>query len=58
VTMLFASALISAQRGRHDEALDVLARAAADEEFGDWIREMAPKEPLLEPVRNDPRFPR
>ena len=56
VTMLYASALISAQRGRHDEALDFLSRAAADEDFGDWIRESAPAEPLLEPVRDDPRF--
>jgi cupin domain len=56
VTMLYASALISAQRGRHDEALDFLSRAAADEEFGAWVRENAPAEPLLEPIRDDPRF--
>jgi hypothetical protein len=56
VTMLYARACIAAQRGRREEALEYLDRAAHDEEFGDWIREQAPEEPLLEPIRDDPAF--
>jgi hypothetical protein len=56
VTMLFAQACVAAQRGRREEALELLDRAAQDEHFGDWIREHAPREPLLEPIRDDPAF--
>jgi hypothetical protein len=56
VTMLYARACVAAQRGRRQEALEYLDRAAHDEEFGDWVREEAPKEPLLEPIRDDPAF--
>jgi hypothetical protein len=56
VTMLYARACVAAQRGRRDEALQYLSRAARDEDFGDWIREQAPSEPLLEPIRDDPAF--
>jgi hypothetical protein len=56
VTMLYARACVAAQRGRREEALEYLRRAAADEEFGDWIRENAPGEPLLEPIHDDPDF--
>jgi hypothetical protein len=56
VTMLYARALVAAQRGRREEALQYLDRAAKDEDFGDWIREQAPQEPLLEPIRDDPAF--
>jgi hypothetical protein len=58
VTMLIGKACISAQRGRHDEALELLERAATDPDFGDWARAEAAAEPLLDPVRDDPRFPR
>lgn len=58
VTMLFARACVAAQRGRREEALQYLDRAAKDEDFGDWVREQATREPLLEPVRSDPAFPR
>jgi len=58
VTMLFAKACVAAQRGRREEALQLLDRAAEDEDFGDWIREEAAREPLLEPIRGDPAFPR
>ena len=58
VTMLVGMACVAAQRGRHDEALELLERAAADEDFGDWARSEAASEPLLDPVRDDPRFPR
>lgn len=58
VTMLYAKALVAAQRGRREEALRFLDRAAQDEDFGDWVREEAPQEPLLEPIRDDPSFPR
>jgi hypothetical protein len=58
VTMLIGKACIAAQRGRHDEALDLLGRAVDDEDFGDWARGEAAREPLLDPVRADPRFPR
>lgn len=56
VTMLYARACVAAQRGRREEALQLLRRAAEDEDFGDWIREQAPNEPLLEPIRDDPAF--
>jgi hypothetical protein len=56
VTMLYARACVAAQRGRREEALQFLNRAAQDEEFGDWIRGQAPSEPLLEPIRDDPAF--
>jgi hypothetical protein len=56
VTMLYARACVAAQRGRREEALQFLDRAAQDEDFGDWIREQAPQEPLLEPIRDDPAF--
>ena len=57
VTMLYARACVAAQRGRHDEALELVGRAAQDEDFGGWVRENAAAEPLLEPIRDDPRFP-
>jgi hypothetical protein len=57
VTMLLGKACVEAQQGRHDEALGLLERAAADEDFGDWARGEAASEPLLDPVRDDPRFP-
>lgn len=57
VTMLFARACVAAQRGRRDEALEFLQRATDDADFGDWARERAAREPLLEPIRNDPSFP-
>ena len=56
VTMLYGRACVAAQRGRRDEALDFLRRATEDEDFGDWVREQASREPLLEPVRDDPSF--
>jgi hypothetical protein len=56
VTMLYARACVAAQRGRREEALQYLDRAAHDEDFGDWVREQAPNEPLLEPIRDDPAF--
>jgi hypothetical protein len=56
VTMLFARACVAAQRGRREEALQLLDRAAQDEDFGDWVRERASEEPLLEPIRDDPAF--
>jgi hypothetical protein len=56
VTMLYARACVAAQRGRREEALQYLDRAAHDEDFGDWVREQAPSEPLLEPIRDDPSF--
>jgi hypothetical protein len=58
VTMLFGRACVAAQRGRHDEALELLRRAADDEDFGGWVRERAQDEPLLEPITRDARFPR
>jgi hypothetical protein len=58
VTMVYAQACVAAQRGRREEALQYLERAAQDEDFGDWVRENAPSEPLLEPIRDDPAFPR
>lgn len=58
VTMLFARACVAAQRGRREEALQYLDRAVQDEDFGEWVREQAPREPLLEPIRDDPAFPR
>jgi len=56
VTMLYAQACVAAQRGRREEALQFLDRAAQDEDFGDWVRENAPREPMLEPIRSDPAF--
>jgi hypothetical protein len=56
VTMLYARACVAAQRGRSEEALQFLDRAARDEDFGNWVREQAPREPLLEPIRSDPAF--
>ena len=58
VTMIFARACVAAQRGRREEALEFLRRATEDEDFGDWVREQAREEPLLEPIRDDPTFPR
>jgi Cupin domain len=57
VTMLLAKACLAAQRGRSEEAIALIGRAAADPDFGDWAREQASHEPLLDPVRDDPRFP-
>ena len=57
VTMLFARACVAAQRGRRQEALDFLQRAAEDEDFGEWVRERALEEPLLEPIREEISFP-
>ena len=56
VTMLYAQALVAAQRGRREEALRLLDRAVHDEDFGDLFREQAEQEPLLEPIRDDPSF--
>jgi hypothetical protein len=47
----------AAPRGRR-EALQLLARVTQDKDFGDWVRENAPREPMLEPIRSDPAFPR
>jgi hypothetical protein len=58
VTMLLAKACVAAQRGRREVALQYANRAAQDEDFGDWAREQAAREPLLEPIRSDPAFPR
>ncbi|MBA2298496.1 MAG: hypothetical protein H0W14_10730 [Actinobacteria bacterium] len=58
VTMLFGRACVAAQRGRREQALELLNRAAADEDFGEWARDEAAQELLLEPVRDDPSFPR
>jgi hypothetical protein len=58
VTMLYARACVAAQRGRREEALSLVNRAAEDEDFGGWIREHAQSEPLLEPIRDDAGFPR
>jgi hypothetical protein len=58
VTMLVGKACVAAQRGGLDEALDLLDRAVRDEDFGDWARAEVAGEPLLDPVRDDPRFPR
>lgn len=58
VTMLYARACVAAQRSRREEALEFLGRAADDPDFGDWVREQALTEPLLEPIRDDPSFPR
>jgi hypothetical protein len=58
VTMLLARACVAAQRGRREEALQYLDRAVQDEDFGDWVRDHAQREPLLEPIRSDPAFPR
>lgn len=57
VTMLVAKACVAAQHGERDRAIELLVRAAADPDFGDWAREEAAQEPLLEPVRDDPRLP-
>ena len=57
VTMLVAKACLAAQRGRSEEAIALLGRAAADPDFGDWALEQASHEALLDPVRDDPRFP-
>lgn len=57
VTMLLAKACIAAQRGEQDDAIALLERAAADPDFGEWARAEAQQEPLLDPVRDDPRFP-
>jgi hypothetical protein len=57
VTMLVGKACLAAQRGRSEEAIALLDRAAADPDFGGWAREEASREPLLDPVRDDPRFP-
>ena len=56
VTMLFARACVATQRGRRQEALDFLRRAAEDEDFGEWVRERALEEPLLEPIREEISF--
>lgn len=58
VTMLYARACVAAQRGQPNEALELVSRAAQDQEFGDWVLEHAQTEPLLEPIRDDPRFAR
>ena len=56
VTMFLGKACVAAQRGHTDEALDLLAQATADPDFGDWARSEAADEPLLDPLRGDPRF--
>ena len=57
VTMLLAKACVAAQRGDRDDSLALLERAAADPDFAEWARAEAANEPLLDPVRDDPRFP-
>ena len=52
VTMLYARACVAAQRGRREEAVALLDRAARDPDFGAWVRERAAREPLLEPIRD------
>jgi hypothetical protein len=58
VTMLLGKACVAAQRGSRQEALELLNRAVADEDFGEWVRESARDEPLLDPIREDPAFPK
>ena len=58
VTMVLARAIVAAQRGRREEALELIGRAAGDRQFGEWAREQAAAEPLLDPIRDDPAFPR
>jgi uncharacterized cupin superfamily protein len=58
VTMVYARACVAVQRGQRDEALELINRAADDEDVGDWVRQHAQDEPLLEPIRDDARFPR
>jgi hypothetical protein len=57
VTMLVARACVAAQRDRPEEALECLRRATEDEDFGEWARERAGREPLLDPIRSNPAFP-
>lgn len=52
-TMLFAQACVAAHEGRHDEAVELLARALAE---GPYVRDWIGGEPALEPVRDDPRL--
>lgn len=52
VTMLLGKACVVAQRGERNEARALLERAYADPDFGDWAREQAAGEPLLDPVRD------
>jgi hypothetical protein len=51
VTMLLGIACIWAQRGDVDHARELLERAYEDPDFGEWAREQAANEPLLDPVR-------
>jgi Cupin domain len=57
VTMVYARACVAAQRGRREEALELIRRAAEDELFGEWVRERAAAEPLLGPIRDEQGFP-
>ncbi|MBA3428433.1 MAG: hypothetical protein H0U07_07655 [Actinobacteria bacterium] len=57
VTMLLAKACVAAQRGERETAFALLGRAAEDPDFGEWARAEASREPLLDPVRDEPRFP-
>jgi hypothetical protein len=52
VTMLVGKACVAAQRGDPDGARALLERAYADPDFGDWAREEAAAEPLLDQVRD------
>jgi hypothetical protein len=51
VTMLVAQACVAAQRGNLEEARTLLERAYRDPDFGEWARNEASSEPLLDPVR-------
>ena len=51
VTMLVGKACVAAQRGERERAAALLEQAYADPDFGDWAREQAAAEPLLEPLR-------
>lgn len=51
VTMLVGMACVAAQRGDRDGARALLERAYADPDFGEWARDEAANEPMLETVR-------
>jgi hypothetical protein len=52
VTVLIGKACVAAQRGDRGEAVALLERAYADPDFGDWAREQAAREPLLDAARD------
>jgi hypothetical protein len=51
VTMLVGKACVAAQRGDREQAAALLAQAYADPDLGEWAREQAAGEPLLDPLR-------